>query len=103
MGFCTSHKVPVIGRHCQKSKRRTRLATRTYVLRSAVLGTIVVHRFLNHPRAITLCWMAKSPSKRASISSEESENTPVPESIDLGTITFPTKPIAYRKVPKKTR
>src|SRR3981081_1317024 len=89
-----------MGRHCQYSKSKQRLAISTYVLRSIGLGMILVHRSLNHCRAITLCWMAKSPNNRASMTSAGTEKDPTLESMDLGTNTLPTKPIAYKKVPK---
>ena len=44
-----------IGRHCQYSSKRIKLAAATKVLRSIGRGTYWVNQSLNHGRAITLC------------------------------------------------
>jgi hypothetical protein len=64
---------------------------------------------------MTLCWMAKRLNSTASMIILWTSDSPAPAvdaSMDLGTISFcpgayrlppATKPIAYRKVPRKIR
>ena len=56
--------------------------------------TIRVHMTLKGLRAMTLCWTAKTPSRRRSMAMLGTSAPAWPESIVLGTSKSPTNPIA---------
>jgi hypothetical protein len=64
------------------------------VLRSTGSGTMRVHQRLNERRAMTLCCTANRPSSSRLTISASASGAGAPLSIDLGTATLPTKPIA---------
>src|ERR1051326_3935134 len=62
-----------------------------------------VHAFLNHGRAMTLCWTAKAPNRARFTTSAWPNGTSGRESIDLRTAKFLRKPMAYRKSARNAR
>src|SRR5690242_19443939 len=99
VGSFSDQITSLIGRHCQNNRIRTRLDSRTYVLRSIAVGTNCVHQRLNAGRAMRLCWMANNPNKMESIINASADNVAAdPLSMDFGTTMLPTKPIEYRNV-----
>ena len=110
-GCSVDHTVPPSGRHAANSRMSAPLANNTYVLRSIGGGTSFVHIRLKPGRAMPLCCSANRPSKSASITNASPIGAPSPpRSMVLGTSSspshgsrrmFPTKPIAYRNVPRK--
>lgn len=71
------------------------------MLRSIVGLIIVVNHFLNVGRAIMLFCKANMLSKSTLINREENNVVSAPESIDVGTIILPKKPMAYKNAIRK--
>ncbi len=93
-GFVACQIIRGMGRHCQNSSIRARLARSTYVLRSMATGTKCVHHRLNVGLAITLCCTANSDSSRMSMTSASTTGVTSPVSTVFGTTRPVTKPIA---------
>jgi hypothetical protein len=52
---------------------------------------------------MTLCWVANRPSSSTFTTTASPTGTTAPESMDVGTTRLPTKPMAYKNVPKNTK
>jgi len=64
---------------------------------------IFVIQFLKLGLAMTLCCIAKTPSRSKLINNAWRKGAAIPELIDFGTIKPPTKPIAYKKEIRKIK